>query len=147
MTTDLARFYGGSRVKFIRDGRLNLDNKQGMKYHRQCQLYLLQRNAKRVVLGVYAPMAPQPLLVTVTPDLHWRREWFCDNPGIKAAALQTLVTHHVESDGTHYHHEALAPSDWQGTELREADAGDPEGGAGEHHDSSRRGTPDDSVSG
>jgi hypothetical protein len=143
MSTDLERFYGSSRVKFIRDGALNLDNTQGKQYHRHCQLYLMQRDARKIVLGVYAPLAPRPLLVTVTPDPHWRESWFRDNPGIKAAALELAGTHgEGTSNGTTDPHEEALASDWCGGELREEDVPDSEGRAGLCVHAVGRGTPD-----
>jgi hypothetical protein len=126
--TDLKKFYASLRVKFIRDGALNLDNEQGRKYHRQCQLYLLQRNARKVVVGVYAPKS-KPLLLTVTPDPSWREEFFRDNEGIKATALALPPSHgeeSAESNGETDPHEEGAPSDWCGGDLHLEDEPDTE---------------------
>jgi hypothetical protein len=72
----LSDFYAAKPNRLIRNGRLNYErNKQAKRYYRQCQMYLLQRDAHILYFGVWTLYAGV-FVITITPDPSWRED-FC----------------------------------------------------------------------
>ena len=74
----LADYYHRSAARLLRDGALNTRrNEQARRYYRQCQMYLLQREARVLHFAVWTPFAGC-VVIPVVPDESWRGKFAAD---------------------------------------------------------------------
>jgi hypothetical protein len=81
----LSDFYEAKSDRLIHNGALNKErNELAKRYYRQCQMYLLQRDARILYFAVWTPYAGV-LVISITPDLSWRENFWREFDSMKGA--------------------------------------------------------------